>query len=248
MKHLLKKLSFAGGKGKPKPKPAQLKPPILGTIQLAASYSYAELLDLISDGPIAGLVNENGLILTGKDILQGIYLDDTAVAVSNDEILQQEALGQPVNFANSDAVIGFSKLFQNIQNSDISSNIAPPLNYKIVRDFRSIANYNSRSGDLKTDYWSDESIYTNGTSLTNVDNAFFKNNATGGVVNLWGGVPAWNSSGNLNASNFKKQLLLLFNTYNASTNRYERKYIENIFDKYLQASWRIDQWAAIDNF
>ena len=67
MKHLLKKLSFSGGgKSKPKPKPAQLKPPILGTIQIAASYSYAELLDLISDGPIAGLVNQNGLLLPSK--------------------------------------------------------------------------------------------------------------------------------------------------------------------------------------
>lgn len=82
MKHLLKKLSIAGGGGSKKPKPPIYKPPVMGELQYGASYSYAETLDLISDGPIEGIVNSNGETVDGLKILQGIYLDDTAVAVT----------------------------------------------------------------------------------------------------------------------------------------------------------------------
>ena len=121
MKHLLKKLSYAGGKGKkPKPKPVQLKPPVLGTIQLAASFSYAELLDLVSDGPIAGLVNENGLILSSKDILQGIYLDGTAVAVSNDQVVQEIIeIGASLDVKSEKLTKTLTQVFKNIQQSDV---------------------------------------------------------------------------------------------------------------------------------
>lgn len=87
MKHLIKKLTWAGGKSKPRPQPAVLNPPKLGVHQLAASFSYAEILDLISDGPIEGLVNKNGSLLRGPSILQGIYLDNTPVAVTNDDAI-----------------------------------------------------------------------------------------------------------------------------------------------------------------
>ena len=85
MKHLLKKLSIAGaGKGGKKPKPPIYKPPVMGELQYGASFSYAETLDLISDGPIEGIVNANGKTVDGLEMLQGIYLDDTAVAVTTD--------------------------------------------------------------------------------------------------------------------------------------------------------------------
>jgi len=85
MKHLLKKLSIAGGgKSKKKPKPPIYKPPAMGELQYGSSYSYAETLDLISDGPIEGIVNANGKIVDGLEMLQGIYFDDTAVAVTTD--------------------------------------------------------------------------------------------------------------------------------------------------------------------
>lgn len=84
MKHLLKKLSIAGAGSKgSKPKPPIYKPPIMGELQYGASHSYAETLDLISDGPIEGIVNSNGELVDGLDILQGIYLDDTPVAITN---------------------------------------------------------------------------------------------------------------------------------------------------------------------
>ena len=61
----------------------------MGELQYGASFSYAETLDLISDGPIEGLVNPLGKVMEGIDILQGIYLDDTAVAISNDATTTQ---------------------------------------------------------------------------------------------------------------------------------------------------------------
>jgi hypothetical protein len=84
MKHLLKKLSVAGAGGKAdKPKPPIYKPPVMGELQYGASHSYAETLDLLSDGPIEGLVNSHGELVDGLNVLQGIYLDDTPVAVTN---------------------------------------------------------------------------------------------------------------------------------------------------------------------
>ena len=84
MKHLLKKLSVAGAGlfSSNKPKPPIYKPPVMGELQYGASHSYAETLDLLSDGPIEGLVNSHGELVDGLNILQGIYLDDTPVAVT----------------------------------------------------------------------------------------------------------------------------------------------------------------------
>jgi hypothetical protein len=79
MKHLNKKFLIRGaGKGAPKPKPAILNPPKLGGFKTVASYSVAEIIDLISDGPIEGLVDQNNQTLS-KDIFKGIYLDNTPI-------------------------------------------------------------------------------------------------------------------------------------------------------------------------
>jgi len=79
MKHVNKKFLIRGaGKGAPKPKPAILNPPKLGGFKSVASYSVAEIIDLISDGPIEGLVDQNSETLT-KDIFKGIYLDNTPI-------------------------------------------------------------------------------------------------------------------------------------------------------------------------
>ena len=63
-------------------------PPQLGSQQYGASHSYAETIDLLTDGPIAGIVNQNGLICDGGNILQGIYLDDTPVAVTDNSTIK----------------------------------------------------------------------------------------------------------------------------------------------------------------
>ena len=95
MKHLLKKLSIAGaGKGgaSNKPKPPIYKPPIMGELQYGASHSYAETLDLLSDGPIEGIVNAHGELVDGLNMLQGIYLDDTPVAVTSESAKRVNSL------------------------------------------------------------------------------------------------------------------------------------------------------------
>ena len=71
-----------GGKRRSEPKPPIYKPPVMGELQYGASYSYSEILDLISDGPIEGLCNKYGKTMQGVGILQGIYFDDTPVAVT----------------------------------------------------------------------------------------------------------------------------------------------------------------------
>ena len=102
MKHLINKIKFSakgGGKSRPKPQPPVLQPPKLGIHQLASSFTYAELIDLISDGPIKGLVNRNGSLLKGLANLQGIYLDGTAVAETNDD-----SIGSSSSISNSSYV------------------------------------------------------------------------------------------------------------------------------------------------
>jgi len=81
MRHVNKKQSIRGaGKkgGSPKPQPAILHPPKLGGFKSVASFSVAEIVDLISDGPIEGLVDQNGQLL-GTDIFKGVYLDNTPI-------------------------------------------------------------------------------------------------------------------------------------------------------------------------
>jgi len=49
------------------------RPPRLGDMQYGASFSFLETLDLISDGPIEGVVNQEGrLVNDDGDLLQGI--------------------------------------------------------------------------------------------------------------------------------------------------------------------------------
>ena len=63
-------------------------PPKLGQHQYGASHSYAETIDLLTDGPIEGIVNQNGLLCDGSNILQGIYFNDTPVAVTDNSAIE----------------------------------------------------------------------------------------------------------------------------------------------------------------
>tara|TARA_Y100000592_G_scaffold45540_1_gene72250 strand:+ start:9095 stop:13780 length:4686 start_codon:yes stop_codon:yes gene_type:complete len=115
MKHLLNKRKFSaqgGGKSRPKPKPPVLQPPKLGIHQLASSFTYAEVIDLISDGPIKGLVNRNGSSLKGLSNLQGIYLDGTAIAETDDETV---SLSSQISDSNFQTVGGVGSV-ENILN------------------------------------------------------------------------------------------------------------------------------------
>ena len=92
MKHFLKKNSLTikgsggGGGSPPTPPPpvvtqypAVLAPPQVGQLNSITSFSYAEMIDLLSDGPIEGLVNKDGQKVYDENIFEGIYLNDTAV-------------------------------------------------------------------------------------------------------------------------------------------------------------------------
>jgi hypothetical protein len=93
MKHLLKKNSLTirgaggGGGGAPAPPgpvavqmyPAVLAPPLMGQTNYISSFSYAEIVDLISDGPIEGLVNQDNKKVYGQDIFEGIFLNGVPV-------------------------------------------------------------------------------------------------------------------------------------------------------------------------
>jgi hypothetical protein len=265
MKHLLKKLSFSGGglfsKPKPpKPKPAQLKPPILGSIQLAASFSYVELLDLVSDGPIAGLVNANGLALSSKDILQGIYLDDTAVAVSNDEIVQQAPqLGSSADIKSSALLKTLSQVFKNIQKSNVPT---PPF-INIARNYKIIDSINKYSKPPVStpfltypfpDYAAFDYIYTDNTDLARRGQKWFfanKNNQfhTLSDSSYWSNFFPPKESVYTNTL-IREQLLNLFAIYNdATTNNHENIYLKNIFDNNFGLGWEnLDREAVISDF
>ena len=121
MSHILKKLQIAGAKKKQKPKPPIYKPPTMGELQYGASFSYAETLDLISDGPVEGLVSPRGEVMEGINILRGIYLNDTAVAISNDstpnsDIDNQGLEGNAMALSTDSAagIISFRNFFRGI--------------------------------------------------------------------------------------------------------------------------------------
>jgi hypothetical protein len=97
MKHFLYKKSleiFGAGAGKPSLTPPvppivsqypnALVPPNNGDISSINSFSYAEMIDLISDGPIEGLVNRKGIKVSEDNVFEGIYLNNTPIKETSD--------------------------------------------------------------------------------------------------------------------------------------------------------------------
>ena len=102
MKHFEIKNTLAGAKGGgSKPKPATLNPPKLGDYSIAASFSYSETVDLISDGPIEGLSNSNGYVLNPESYLQGVYLNDVPVEESNESFISRSQQSQHLRHHHS---------------------------------------------------------------------------------------------------------------------------------------------------
>ena len=102
MKHFIKKKIFtgSGGKERPKPKPTIIRPPDIGNFEVASSYSVAEIIDLISDGPIHSLVNQNGESVSQGNLLQAVYLDNTPIQITS-----------PGSGSDGDAPIQSKKLY-----------------------------------------------------------------------------------------------------------------------------------------
>ena len=63
--------------------PNILAPNQFGKISTISSFSYAQLVDLLSDGPIDGLVNKFGEKVSDENIFEGIYLNENAVKESS---------------------------------------------------------------------------------------------------------------------------------------------------------------------
>ena len=88
-----KLLIFGAGGGKPSVPapplttvfPAVLTPPLSHKLGNMSSFSYAEMIDLISDGPIEGLVNKNGIKTYDENIFEGIYLNDAPIKETSSE-------------------------------------------------------------------------------------------------------------------------------------------------------------------
>ena len=72
-----------GGSAPPPPVvtqyPGVLGPPQMGCISTITSFSYAETIDLLSDGPIEGLVNRFGQKLYDDNLKEGIYYNDVVI-------------------------------------------------------------------------------------------------------------------------------------------------------------------------
>ncbi len=111
------------------------RPPKLGEMQYGASYSFLETLDLISDGPIQGLVNKNGEVVNGEQMLQGIYLNETPVAVtqkndpttSTSSSLFGDIFGEnPNTVASVTGAIPFTGMFDHLSNSNSNDLIVAP--------------------------------------------------------------------------------------------------------------------------
>ena len=170
MKHFLEKnkltIKGAGG-GAPSPPgpvavqmyPAVLAPPLMGDTSYISSFSYAEIVDLISDGPIEGLVNKDNKKVYGGNVFEGIYLN--GVPIKETSRLSSEDLD--INFLKN-----ILKNFWGINENQTSQALTPlsPLQSIILNTDRSISNNPFFYGpiDIKA-YHPDDSLLALASSL-----------------------------------------------------------------------------------
>jgi hypothetical protein len=116
MNHLSRKKRLYGAGKKPDVKPAVLSPPKIGDFQFGSSFSYMEILDLISDGPIEGLVDPKGNLLNKEDASRGVYLDATPISISIKDSESPDNEESVTDFTKIDVSIASS--FQNLNIAD----------------------------------------------------------------------------------------------------------------------------------
>ena len=138
MNHFLLKNKFTiwgsgGGKGgsqaAPPPNvnqyPNVLSPPQMGKMNSITSFSYAQMVDLLSEGPIEGIVNKFGQRVQDENLLEGIYFNETAVKESSS--FKKHSI--PINF--------LTKILKDFWNC--SENLPPveiPLGSQITRSIK----------------------------------------------------------------------------------------------------------------
>jgi hypothetical protein len=276
MKHLLKKINMMRGGGgkkqKSQPRPADippsLKPPQIGDLSMAASYSYAEVFDLVSDGPIEGLVNQNGLVLSNKDILQGIYLDDTPIAVSDDSfvVFNNTAIGVTTFSPNTTMLFKFRQLFGRWANDRTYARSGNNAGFKglteLVPAFDSTKSYSldeaHYSERFSLIFWFDSGVVRDGRS------AYLSN---GDFVNYFDLALSFQSYTlpkdfrwspiNSDYIQFNRQVggqlqirgNRIINHYNASsTNVHEKAYINKMLRRNISDGWLTDQTNLFESW
>ena len=95
-------------------------------MQYGASYSFLETLDLISDGPIQGLVNKNGEVVNGEEMLQGIYLNETPVAVTQKNFATANIQENSSTVGSVTGATPFTVMFDHLSNSNSDDLIVAP--------------------------------------------------------------------------------------------------------------------------
>jgi len=119
------------------------RPPKLGDMQYGASFSFLETLDLVSDGPIEGVVNQQGrLVNNDGELLQGIYLDDTPVAITTEP---EDQAANVIKAASLTGVIPLTGFFTELQNKNPNDLRLDPKGQQASSDGSLAPNWNFKS-------------------------------------------------------------------------------------------------------
>ena len=118
MRKLVKNIRGKGGGGKSQAGGSvYLVPPPAGT-ELFQSISFESAIDLISEGPIEGIVTKDGSLVNGIDLFEGIYYNNTPVKEPKSRSFITEKLKfNNIQLVGRVSVTGIESGLQNIRNS-----------------------------------------------------------------------------------------------------------------------------------
>lgn len=187
MKHFEVKRLISGrmGGGESKTEPAKLNPPDPDTVEDVIVNNMAfQAIDVISEGPIEGFVNESGENVIGADIPQAIYLDEVPMQnLSGSYNFQRFAYDTRLGFSNQDALEGFNRpsMEYNINRSIFGPHSFPQNRQdgQAKQGYNSIDVRNANEDKNFSKWWDSASNYINETAdpvtyiLKNKDCVYF---------------------------------------------------------------------------